>query len=740
MSGYSTRLVLIGLGAALVLLPLGLGLPGLPMTLRADETSHYFLARSLAYDGDAVADAVDIDRIYREMPYAGRERLAVGSDDGWTTARWAVSPLYSVLLVPAVLVARTSGAFAFNALCFVLALALLGRALMRTSDPDKASVAWVVAGAALFLSGAFVYVWWIHPASLRLLLMASAFALGWPTKVDPARYSSLKSGLQRAAAGACLGLCAAEVPWLVVLLPALLARHRGSMRRTAALLAGAAAGVGVGLFTSWLVLGHLDPDALGDRAIYEVTSPDVLPWLASEGADDEHAIAPLLDDGLRPEPGPRTTARRLLISLVGRRRGLLVLFPFAALFAALFFGGARGRTESNTAGRGSIDLPARLVLAAGLAALVLSRPFTTASALDLERFGDPVLTAAWPAFFFLPAALPGVPALLAAVAASALLLTTSIFTPFGPPVASGDAHHGSRGWSALPLALEEVSESSGWDVYRLGGPADEGLRLWAPDYVTREEGTAVALLGGERVDLWLEALKPVAGLHVEARSFAPNNRLSIEFESGSQNHGLPGSPGSDQITPDQTTFRLPLEGGWHRAHRTDGTEVWITSLVVSTATGERPQWRAGLPISYYVGALLTVLGSDDHVSSDVFDVQWAACGAPPTAKVGEELRVLVRLRNTSDSAWITDGPVSVRLAHRWRSADGKVVESPHRTHLDGPVPAGEETLAWVVAETPAQPGPWQLEIEPVYELVAWFSDRMDDPDSAVCRTDLRVEP
>ena len=338
-------------------------------------------------------------------------------------------------------------------------------------------------------------------------------------------------------------------------------------------------------------------------------------------------------------------------------------------------------------------------------------------------------------------ALPSVGSLLATVAVAALLLTPAVFTPFGPPVADADAHHAARGWLArLPSGLEEVSEAAGWNVYDLGGPEAEGLRLWAPSYASDRENFALAVLGGERVTLWLEALEPVTGLHLQIRSFAPDNRLTLDFDAGRQQYLFPG-----ESPPDQTTTRLPLEDGWRRALRTDGTEVWISPLVATTTHGERPAWRAGIAEQYYVGALLTALGSDEYVSRDVFGVHWAACGAPPTARPEEELRVLVRLRNTSTETWLTDGPVSVRLAHRWRSSDGSpaegtVIEVPGRSVMKSPVEPGDEVVVWVDVVAPHTPGPWQLEVEPVFELVAWFSDRMDDPDAAVCRTEILVEP
>lgn len=746
MTGRTSRLVLLGLGAALVLLPLGLGLPGLPASLRADETSYYFLARSLASDADSAVDVRDVDRIYREMPYAGRELLALGLDGAERIEepglpgppRWAVSPLYSLALVPAVSAARTNGAFAFNALCFVLALALLGRALARRAGPDDASLGWTLAGAALFLSGAFVHVWWIHPATLRLLLVAAAFALAWPTRVDPSTYSPLRSGLRLAAAGAFLGLCVGEVPWLALLLPALLTRHRASWRRAGAVLAGAAAGVGVALLASWLVLGHLSPDGFSQRSVVQITSPDDRPWL-----DD--ALAPPPHDGLVAAPSLGTKAERVGLAFFDRRRGLFLLFPFAALFLLAAVRTRRtGRTRLADAPPAE-DRLSRVVLGAGLAVLVVSRPFVhgldpATAALELERFGDPVLTAAWPAAFFLVAALPGAASLLLAVGVSGLLLLPAIFTPFGPAVAGADAHHAARGATAyLPMGLEEVSVAAGWDVYHLPGPADDGLRLWAPSYATHEHASAVALLGGERVELWLEARRPVAAVHLDARSYAPGNRLTLRFAGGRERHHGPGVE-----PPDSIRLRLPLAtgdvDGWRRARRADGTEVWISRMVASTTRGERPQWRTETPESFYVGALFTFLGSDAHVQRDVYGVRWAACGAPPSAAPGEELKVLVRLRNISESTWLTDGPVSVRLAHRWHDASGGVVEGSGRTALDGPLASGEEALAWVAAEAPSRPGTWRLEIEPVYEMVAWFSDRMDDADAAVCRAEVVVAP
>ncbi|MDA8017890.1 MAG: hypothetical protein MPN21_10625 [Thermoanaerobaculia bacterium] len=726
MTGGFSRLVLLGLGGAFILLPLGLGQPGLPMSLRADETSFYFLARSLASEGDAVVDVVDIDRIYREMPYAGRERLMIGTDDDWQTARWAVPPLYSFALVPAVSLLRINGAFAFNAGCFVLALALLGRHLTRTTA-GQASVGWVLAAAALLLSGAFAYVWWIHPASLYLLLVTMSFAMGWPTRVDPASYSSVKSGLRLAVAGACIGLCAVDMPWLGVLLPALLLRHRGSLRRLAALLVGTAGGTGIALLTSWLVLGHLQAGSFTDTALYDLTTPDSMPWLEEPGEST-------FEDGLQPAPGPGTSARQVLLSLVDRRRGLLLLFPFAALFVLA----TRRRLDSAgpPADTGLHDPPARWALAAGLVTLVLTRAFSEVSPLDLERFGDPVLAAAWPAFFFLPAVMPSVRAILLTIAVSSSILVPTLFTPFGAPVAKGDAHHATRGWpSRLPMGLEEVSEAAGWTVFSLGGPAEENLRLWAPAYATDRRSWTIAVLGGERVEMWLEATRPVPGLHVEVRNYAPGNRLTVASVEGRRRHRFAG-----ETTAERTRFRLPLEDGWRRARRTDDSEVWVTPLEVTTTTGEKPQWRAGISESYYVGAELTFVGSDDYVARDVWGVRWEACGAPPTARPGEALRVLARLRNVSDADWITAGPVSVRLAHRWKQPDATPIESPHRAKLDGPVAAGEETLVWVDVVAPETPGIWQLEIEPVFELVAWFSDQMDPAAAAFCTAEITVEP
>lgn len=743
MQPRSTAWIVAGLGAALVLLPLGLGLPGFPMHLRADETSHYLLARSLAADGDTLVDARDLDRLFRDMPHARQARFVVGSDDGWQTARWAVAPLYALVVAPAAALARTNGVFAVNALCFVLTLWLLGGRLAGLRREDDRSLGWVLAGAALFLSASFVYVWWIHPASLRLLLVAAAMCFGWQRggRATP----------QAAAAGACLGLCVGEVPWTLVLLPALLARRRTSLRSLGALAAGVVGGAAVALFAGWLALGHAGTYGFAERAAFTVESPDAAPWATGEVREAE---------GLRASDGAGTGlglhARRLLLSLVDRRRGLFVLFPFAALFLALALrrrSHAAAALRPDPAARDSgsqlgqpepwepeeaapeADAPARALLAAGLLALVASRAFTAPEAVDLERYGDPVLATVWPAFFFLPAAVPGALAILGACAISALLLLPAVLTPFLPPVAFGGAHHAERSAlvSRLPTGLEEVSEAGGFEVHEVGDASSETWRLWLPDHATKRIARDFAVLGGERVQIWVESDAPRSALHLDIRSFAPGNRVVIESSAGGERFTFPGAE-----PPEATRARIPLDGAWRRVTTSRGT-AWAAPMVVSTSTGESPDWRTPIADLYYTGLRVTVLGSDEHLQRPVWGAEWGACGAPPTAAPGETLRVLARLRNVSATTWPVDGSVRVRLGTRWRSAtDRESSLGDGRADFRDSVEPGEEVLTWVETEAPEAPGTWRLEIEPVYELVGWFSDHAENPASAVCTTDVEV--
>lgn len=88
---------------------------------------------------------------------------------------------------------------------------------------------------------------------------------------------------------------------------------------------------------------------------------------------------------------------------------------------------------------------------------------------------------------------------------------------------------------------------------------------------------------------------------------------------------------------------------------------------------------------------------------------------------GETFTLDTRVRNASAETWPIGLPSRVALSYRWCDAGGEeVVPEGLRTYLDEPAEPG----AWVAAAqeiaAPAEPGSYVLELDLVYELVAWF--------------------
>jgi hypothetical protein len=80
----------------------------------------------------------------------------------------------------------------------------------------------------------------------------------------------------------------------------------------------------------------------------------------------------------------------------------------------------------------------------------------------------------------------------------------------------------------------------------------------------------------------------------------------------------------------------------------------------------------------------------------------------------------------------------VRLAYHWRRPGGELlVRDGRRTELPLPVAPGLRVEVEQFFDAPTEPGRYALEIEPVFEYVAWFSDRNPE---AVYRAEVEVLP
>jgi hypothetical protein len=228
------------------------------------------------------------------------------------------------------------------------------------------------------------------------------------------------------------------------------------------------------------------------------------------------------------------------------------------------------------------------------------------------------------------------------------------------------------------------------------------------------------------------------------KSGAPANRVAVRLGKARE---------SVSFSKADEVRRLDLASGAPykvRASR-DGT-TWVYRLIVTPSAGRIRHWTREYPPSscpyfsqdqttaenFFLGAALTYLGSGDSLDADLYRIQWGQSVVPPRVKAGETFTVLTRLFNRSPHPWKADGSARVALAYHWRDADGKeVVRDGLRTLLAQPVPPGGRVSVEQRVAAPALPGRYVLELDPVFEYVAWFSDKNG---GNLLRVPVEVEP
>ncbi len=98
--------------------------------------------------------------------------------------------------------------------------------------------------------------------------------------------------------------------------------------------------------------------------------------------------------------------------------------------------------------------------------------------------------------------------------------------------------------------------------------------------------------------------------------------------------------------------------------------------------------------------------------------------APETLWAGEALLLRVELINLGLVPWLTFGPHPVRLAYHWRNMQGEIeVQDGRRTILPMSVPPASRITVELRAESPPQPGDYELVIDLVEEGFGWFAER-----------------
>jgi hypothetical protein len=235
--------------------------------------------------------------------------------------------------------------------------------------------------------------------------------------------------------------------------------------------------------------------------------------------------------------------------------------------------------------------------------------------------------------------------------------------------------------------------------------------------------------GATPVELYLVADRPLGPLAFEVRSPAPGNRVRVALAGERQSFTL----GADEVsrvdfTPRHASARWTIKTGTLYAYR---MTVETSAGLPRTWERELPPpscprwpWQPKEPDSFYLGAELLYLGAPRDLQADVFDVRWRDVAAPPRVRAGERFTVPATVTNASQAEWRPQGGARVRLAYHWLDARGSVVvRDGERTDLDAALPPGREARVSLQVVAPGQPGRYQLELDPLFETVAWFSER-----------------
>lgn len=727
----SVVFTLLALALLLALFPLAVNKPGMPLTLKADEPAYYLAALSLARDGDLACEVRDTRRLLEEFPYSSARNLILMTDDGWRTVYFGKPYIYSLFATPFAALAGAGGMVSFNMLLLVGMIWLGARYLSRWNPPWLAAL---FSASFFVLSNGFVYVFWLHPEIFNMAAITAAYYLVFhrpePKPELPGRFRSLlrrleRPGVRAALSGAALALAAYNKPMLALLgLPCfLLAWHRDGLHRAALWVVGAAISGVLVCAISIGFTGHPSAYLGVTRQGVSIHDPDHLPMRKLPLASPEIAKETNSWDWMfrLPKVEPGVLLGDLGYFLVGRHTGLFPYAPFT-LLALLLFVTTRRRDWVRWSIVGSL-------LAVALTFLIWI-PFNWHGGGGFV--GNRYFVNALPAFLFLvsrivPAWLP-----VAGVAVGALFVGPLVFTPFGAPVTYPTLQSHVRNWpfQLLPLELSLEGRIPG---YR--GSVQGELYFWGRTDVFKPKGNAMLVYGARRVEIWVKSVEPLERLLFRVVNLAPDNEIRIRVPGDEETLHFPDPLPSAKVgrqvelhPTHPTTVRTPRRKAIH-----------YYRMTVETSTGRYPEPHPGEEPDYFLaGAILHYLGSRELLGRQVYAVEWIEAHVPERVAAGAGFEVPVRLRNASEATWPARGAVRVRIGWRW--VDGSGVEAratPARAELPRDLEPGAAAELAVPVNAPERPGRYVLELNPVFEKVAWFRDR--EPES-VLRRPVRVVP
>jgi hypothetical protein len=423
-----------------------------------------------------------------------------------------------------------------------------------------------------------------------------------------------------------------------------------------------------------------------------------------------------------PDTSPSELAWNVVYFLFGRHAGFVPYMPFAALAIVLFLiHGPRSRP--------------RWLLLASTAAIALF--FLLLISWNWQGgggfVGNRYFVNVYPAFLFLVTRIRPRALVAAGYGFAGLFLSSLVLAPFGMPGPEPTLQMHVRGapFRFLPLELT-LRNVPGYlrvplgDFRVVGGRESflpQGERLWVH--------------GATPVELHLIADRPLDELAFEVRSLAPDNHVTVRLGGEERELALgAGDAGRAEFHPRRASTRWTIKTGTLYAYRmtvetTAGVpQIWQREYPPSTCPGW--PWQAKEPDSFFAGADLLYLGDPRGLDADVFAARWHDVVVPARVAAGETFTVTATVRNTSTAPWRNRGGARVRLAYHWKrldtklgleNADSGILWEGQRTELAHPLAPGEEAKVALRVIAPATAGRYALELDPVFETVAWFSQR-----------------
>jgi hypothetical protein len=734
-------LALASLTAFLVLFPLTLDKPGLPAHLKADEAAYYLAAQSLAHDHDLRVEPRDVERAFAEFPFGPVNNLIVMSDDGWKTTYFGKPFLYSLAAVPFAAAFGANGLLAFN-LLLTMAMVWMGYAYLRRYNPE--GLAALYSAGFFLLSVGFAYAFWLQPEVLNMFGVAACLYFGLPRDVGdrPGAASAAAAPSESAGGPQRRWLLFAILSGAAILLPIYnkpmfgaiaLAPLLGYLRRrdwkslaawvaALAVTAGAVTGLAVAL------TGHPTAYFGVQRIAITLCEPGVVP-VPREVVPASVGVA-AIHGPVKAEPPSRRTWNWLIrkpdVTLSeelenlgyffwGRHTGFLLYTPFAALSVVLFLLWSRRSLE-------------RWALLGVVAAIGLF--FLTFIAWNWQGgggfVGNRYFVSAIPAFLFLvteirPRALVAVGSTLAGLFLGPLLLT-----PFGAvvPEPTLQAHVRGAPFRLFPLELS-LRNVPGYEHVETGD-----LRLLGRKDLFLPRGAEMWLRGNSDVELYFQSSRPLERVVLNLGNLAPRNRVDVRF--GTARERLDFKQGEE-------TRRLDLRPGRpDQVRRTQYATAYVYRLRVHTTAGRNRPWVREYPPNscpyfaqdkstqenFYVGAAIAYLGNGAQLDADLYKLQWGNSVIPASVEAGKTFNAITRLWNRSGHPWEGAGTARISLSYHWLDEGGKVVvRDGLRTPLPLPIPDGGRISVQQQIAAPPQPGKYVLELDPVFESVAWFSEK-----------------